>query len=92
MSLTFHSTAVSAAFGTVSFFLADEGKTIRVDVSQDVLDGLGEPRPTTKHAYMQRLMDHRRQFTLIAASKYAGGHFRQEVRVLVVDITGSDLL
>jgi hypothetical protein len=41
----FRSTAVSVAFGTVSL---DRGKTVRVDVSQDVLAKIGDTPPKTK--------------------------------------------
>jgi len=47
MSLSFRSSAVSVAFGTVSFFMVDHGKTVRVDVSQDVLAKIGGTPPKT---------------------------------------------
>jgi hypothetical protein len=55
MSLTFRSGAISVAFGTVSFFLADDDKTIRVDIARDVLANIGGPPLKSKEAYLERL-------------------------------------
>ena len=91
MYLTFKSAAVSFAFGTVSFFLADEDRTIRVDVGQEILAKLADSPLGSKADYVRRLGEHRGEFALIAAAKYARGDYRQEVRVLVIDIHTSDL-
>ena len=91
MSLSFRSSAVSVAFGTVSFFMVDHGKTVRVDVSQDVLAKIGDTPPKTKAGFVHRLYEHRKRFAQIAAFKYDEGDYRPEVRVLVVDITQADL-
>jgi len=91
MSLSFRSDAISVAFGTASFFMADHDTTVRVDVSQNVLAKIGGPPPKTKAGYVQRLYQHRRRFAQIAAFKYDEGDYRPEVRVLVVDITEGDL-
>jgi hypothetical protein len=91
MRLTLKPTAVSVAFGTVSFFMADENRTVRVDVSQEALAKTCDPPPTTKAAFVEQLATYRRYFAKIAALKYAGGDYRTEVRVLVVNITPSDL-
>ena len=92
MSLVLKSRDISVAFGTASFFMAEHGKTIRVDVGQDVLDRMESPAPRTRDAYKERLTRHRRQFSRIAALKYRAGFFKPEVRVLVVSITVDDVL
>jgi hypothetical protein len=56
MALTFRSHAISVAFGTASFFMADENKTIRVDVPQGLLAGIEGPPPPTQGAYRERLV------------------------------------
>ena len=91
MRLTLKTTTISVAFDTVSFFMADENRTVRVDVSQDALAKTGGPPLRTKDAFVQRLATYRRYFARIAAFKYAGGNYRTEVRVRVVNITQSDL-
>jgi hypothetical protein len=91
MSLSFRSGAISVAFGTVSFFMADHDKTVRVDISQDVLAKIGGPPPKTKAGFVHLLGQHRRRFAQIAAFKYGEGDYRPEVRVFVIDITEADL-
>jgi hypothetical protein len=71
--------------------MADHGKTIRVDVSQDVLAKIGGSVPKTKAGFVRRLIQHRQRFAQIASFKYDEGDYRPEVRVLVVDITQADL-
>ena len=68
----------------------DENKTIRVDVSRDLLAGIESPPPASKDGYIERLNRHRRLFAHIAARKYAEGHYHPEVQVLVVRITPDD--
>lgn len=91
MQLTFSSTALSVAFGCASFFMTDGDETIRVDIAQEVFAELGHRSPRTKSELVQLLAGHRRRFARIAAFKYGAGDYRQEVRVLVVQITLSDL-
>src|SRR6187200_2180515 len=92
MRLSFRSGIISVAFGTVSFFMTDRSRTVRVDVSQGLLCEVGSgPPPRTKSEYAQRLAQHRRQFARIAAVKYEKGDYRTEVRVLVIEITQADL-
>lgn len=90
MPLRVRSGAISVAFGTVSFFMADNDKTIRVDVGQDVLAKIGSSPPKTREGYAQLITRFRRHFERIAAFKYDEGDYRPEVRVLVVNITHSD--
>jgi hypothetical protein len=71
--------------------MADHGRTVRVDVSQDVLAKIGGTPPKTKAGFVQQLCQHRKRFAQIAAFKYDEGDYRPEVRVLVVDITQADL-
>ena len=92
MSLVLKSRDISVAFGTASFFMAEDDKTIRVDVDQDVLARIEDPAPRTRDAYKERLTRHRRQFTRIAVLKYRAGFYKPEVRVLVVSITADDLV
>jgi len=92
MSLVLKPRAVSVAFGTASFFMADDDKTIRVDVDQDLLARIESPAPTTRDAYKERLARHRREFSRIAVLKYRAGIYKPEVRVLVVSITANDLI
>jgi hypothetical protein len=91
MPLTFTPHAISIAFGTVSFFMADGDKTIRVDVPQDVLARIEGTPPRTKDGYLQQIARHRQALTKIAILKYGEGLFRPEVNVLVVRITQADL-
>ena len=79
------------ALGTVSFFMADEDKTIRVDIDKDFLAGLGDPPPPSPDGYLERLTRYRWHFTQIAKAKYDDGDYQREVNVLVVRITESDL-
>ena len=78
-------------FGTVSSFMADGNKTIRVDVGQDLLARLDFPPPASKDEFLERLVRCRRYFTQIATAKYQEGQFEQEVNVLVVRIAETDL-
>ena len=89
--LTLKQQAVSIAFGTVSFFMADDNRTVRVDVSQDLLARIDGP-PASKSGYVERLMRHQRQFAQIAAAKYDEGQYEAEVQVLVVRIEAHDLI
>jgi hypothetical protein len=91
MSLVLKSPGISVAFGTASFFLADDDKTVRVDVDQDLLARIESPAPKTRDAYKERLVRHRRQFSKIAVLKYRAGFYKSEVRVLVVSITANDM-
>jgi len=89
--LTLKVCGISIAFGTASFFMLDNGKTVRVDVCQRLLAGLEEPVPATKAQYAQRLLRYRARFAQIASAKYDEGQFDSEVNVLVVRITALDL-
>ena len=92
MPLSFRSSAVTVAFGTASFFMADENRTIRVDVPTDLLARIEGRPPTSTDEYVARLMRFRSQFGQIARMKYEDGQFEKEVNVLVVRITADDLL
>ena len=72
--------------------MAEDDKTISVDVDQDVLAQIEDPAPRTRDAYKERLTRHRRQFSRIAVLKYRAGFYKPEVRVLVVSITADDLI
>jgi hypothetical protein len=91
MLLSFRSRVVSVAFGTVSFFMADENRTIRVDIPKELLARIEDPPAVSKEEYVARLARHRRHFAQIAALKYLGGLYVPEVNVLVVRITDEDL-
>lgn len=82
---------MSVAFGAVSFYMADEDQTIRVDVSQDLLARVDGVPPADKDAYIKRLERDKYLFAHIAAFKYLNGDYLPEVRVLVVRITADDL-
>jgi hypothetical protein len=92
IALAVKSRAVSDAFGVVSFFMADEDRTVRVDVARDVLARVGDPPPNSKATYVERLLRNRRLFAQIAAAKYDEGQYSPEVKVLVVRITADDLI
>ena len=92
MTVVSKSRGMVFAFGTVSFFMADEGKTIRVDVSQDLLARLEGSPPASRDAYLECLVRYRRYFAQIAAAKYDEGNYEPEVNVLVVRISDSDLV
>src|SRR5437667_4006767 len=67
MALDFRAEAVSHAFGTVSFFMADDDRTIRVDVPKDLrLASVGSATPVSKYGYEDRLMRCRKIFDQIA--------------------------
>ena len=83
--------AAIVAFGTVSFFMADDQRTVRVDVSQELLANIASPPPKSHEGYITRLQRHRSLFERIAAAKYYKGLFHHEVRVLVVQITEADI-
>jgi hypothetical protein len=89
--LTLKVCSVSVAFGTASFFMADNDRTVRVDVCQRLLASLDEPAPTTKAQYAQRLLRYRSRFAQIASAKYDEGQFNHEVNVFVVRISALDL-
>ena len=82
---------VSVAFGTASFFMTDNDRTVRVDVCQRLLASLEEPTPSGKAQYADRLLRYRPRFAQIASAKYDEGRFGSEVNVLVVRITADDL-
>jgi hypothetical protein len=84
--------AISVAFGTASFFMVDDDRTIRVDVSQALLAQIDGPPPKSKGEYAGRLARHRRLFARIAAGKYDAGQYQPEVNVLVVRIDADDIL
>ena len=89
--LTFKGCDVSVAFGTASFFMMDSNKIVRVDVCQRLLASLGEPSPTTKAQYSERLLSYRTRLAQIASAKYDEGEFELEVNVRVVRLTAEDL-
>ena len=82
---------VSTAFGSASFFMVDDDRTIRVDVSQALLAQIDGPPPKANNGYVERLRRHRRLFAQIAADKYDAGQYQPEVKVLVVRIDLDDL-
>ena len=92
IAIAVKSRSVSVAFGVVSFFMADEDRTVRVDVARDVLARVGDPPPNSKATYVKRLLRNRRLFAQIAAAKYEEGQYSPEVKVLVVRITADDLI
>ena len=89
--LTLKVCGISVAFGTVSFFMADNNKTVRVDVCQRLLANLEAPAPASKAQYAKRLLRYRSRFAQIASAKYDEGQFDSEVNVLVVRISAGDL-
>jgi hypothetical protein len=89
--LTLKVCGVSVAFGTASFFMQDQDKTVRVDVCQRLLASLEEPVPRTKAQFAKRLLRYRSRFAQIASAKYDEGQFDLEVNVFVVRITALDL-
>jgi hypothetical protein len=92
MALALKSRAVSFAFGVGSFFLADRGTTVRVDVSSDLLARLAGSEAPSKAGLAELLVRHRARLAQIAAAKYDEGEYRPEVNVLVVRIDAHDLL
>ena len=89
--LTLKVCSVSVAFGTASFFMADNDRTVRVDVCQRLLASLDVPAPTTRAQYANRLLRYRSRFAQIASAKYDEGQFDLEVNVFVVRISALDL-
>src|SRR5262245_20416589 len=83
--------AAIVALGSASFFMADDQRTVRVDVSKELLVRMGSSLPQSGDEYIWELNRYRRQFEQIAAAKYDEGLFHYEVRVLVVQITEADL-
>jgi hypothetical protein len=82
---------ISVAFGTASFFMTDNQRTVRVDVCQRLLASLEEPAPSSKAQYAKRLLRYRARFAEIASAKYNEGQVDFEVNVLVVRISARDL-
>jgi hypothetical protein len=91
MTLRSKSRAISIAFGTVSFFMTDGARTVRVDVDQSMLARLEDPVLRTRSAYKERLLRNLRRYSRIASQKYRAGSYKNEVRVRVVTITLDDL-
>lgn len=91
MALVMLPHAVSVAFDSVSFFMADADKTVRVDVSRDLVSRIAFQPPKEKSDYLECLTRHKYLFAHIAALKYLGGDYELEVRVRVVRITRDDL-
>jgi lysyl-tRNA synthetase class II len=91
LSLNLKACGISVAFGTASFFMTDNERTVRVDVCQRLLASLEEPVPSSKAQYAKRLLRYRARFAQIASAKYDEGLFASEVNVLVVRITAGDL-
>lgn len=89
--LTVVQSAISVAFGTVSFLMTDTDKTVCVDVCQQLLASLDGPRLTIKQAYVKRLLSYRSELAQIAIAKYEEGQFQRQVNVLVVRVTAGDL-
>jgi hypothetical protein len=83
--------AAVVAFGSVSFFMSDDQRTVRVDVSKELLARISGSAPKSPEDFIGRLQRHRRQFEQIAAAKFEEGLFHHEVRVLVVRIADADL-
>jgi hypothetical protein len=79
------------AFGTVSFFMTDDKKTIRVDVGQELLKSIEGAPPRSNGSDIERCERHKHFFARLAARKYYMGQYVPEVRVLVVRITEDDL-
>ena len=88
--LSSHRTIV--AFGMVSFFMADHGKTVRVDVGQELLEKIDGRAPRTQRGYVERCERHKHFFAQLAARKYREGKYAPEVNVLVVRINEDDLI
>ena len=92
MVLALRTRSVSTAFGGVSFFMTDDDRTVRVDLSQELLARVAGPSPPkSKAGYVQCLLRHRQLFAHIAAAKYDEGQYQTEVNVSVVRITEQDL-
>jgi hypothetical protein len=58
------------AFGTVSFFMADDQRTIRVDLSKESLAEIATPPPKSQDEFIGVLKRHKRLFEQIATAKY----------------------
>jgi hypothetical protein len=83
--------AAVAAFGSVSFFMADHERVVRIDLNKELLARISGRPPKSTHDYLVRLQKHRARLEKIASNKYDAGHFTTEVRVLVVAINAEDL-
>ena len=86
--LTLKVCSVSVAFGTASFLMTDNDRTVRVDVCQRLLASLEEPAPTTTRPNTpRRLLRYRSRFAQIASAKYDEGQVRSRSQCLVVRIS-----
>jgi hypothetical protein len=85
------SSAVSVAFGTLSFFMADEERTVRVDIRKELLASLEGPLPRSPSDYLVCLAQRRHELEEIARVKYGEGRYGYEVNMMVVSITEEDL-
>ena len=73
------------------FILADEQKTVRVDVGTDLLARLKSTSAALNETHAQQLARRKRLFAQIAGARYEQGQYESEVKVLVVKITEADL-
>jgi hypothetical protein len=92
MPITSTRRAAIVALGSVSLFMTDDQRIVRVDVSRDLLARSDGPPPKSPNDYIARLQRYRRHFEQIAAAKYDEGQYEHEVKVLVVRITATDLI
>ena len=90
MPLTPTKRAAIAAFGSVSFFMVDDQRIVRIDVSKELLVRCGPPPPKSTKDYLDRMDKHRNRLEKIASAKYDAGKFTTEVRVFVVEINDRD--
>jgi hypothetical protein len=90
MPLTPTKRAAIAAFGSVSFFMADDQRIVRIDVSKELLKRFGRPPLKSTKDYLDRVHKHKNRLEKIASAKYDAGKFTTEVRVHVVEITDKD--
>jgi len=91
MPLTLKARNISAAFGAVSFFMEDDRRRVRVDVSEVLLARIGGHQ-CSKQERVRRLERHKRRFAQIAAVKYDEGQYEFEVNVLVVRVGLDDVI
>lgn len=87
MALVILPQPINVAFGTFFFFMGDADKTVRVDLSKDLLARLEGPPLYDKKGYVDRLIRHQYLFAHIAARKYLQGDCALEACVFVVRIT-----
>jgi Protein of unknown function (DUF1488) len=84
------SEAPRAAFGEVSFLMREGDRTVRVDVSRELLTYLQGFNPGSREANLSWFQRHRERIERAASSKYDDGDYQRYANSCVVRIRLAD--